>query len=104
MPLIYRISRPGREPIHDIESVEAVEGAIRAGSASMRSPPSRCTNGTATIGARGGCIVDSTVAVARVGVIDRSDLGSIDFGVVGPERPWCWRAVDFSRRKARDRT
>ena len=31
MPRIYRISRPGREPITDVDSVEAVEGAIRAG-------------------------------------------------------------------------
>jgi hypothetical protein len=31
MPNIYRISRPGREPITDVDSAEAVEGAIRAG-------------------------------------------------------------------------
>jgi hypothetical protein len=30
-PNIYRISQPGREPITDVDSVEAVEGAIRAG-------------------------------------------------------------------------
>jgi hypothetical protein len=31
MPRIFRISRPGREPITDVASVEAVEEAIRAG-------------------------------------------------------------------------
>jgi hypothetical protein len=31
MPTIYRISRPGREPITDVDSVEAVEETIRAG-------------------------------------------------------------------------
>jgi hypothetical protein len=31
MPTIYRISRPGREPITDFDAVEAIEGAIRAG-------------------------------------------------------------------------
>src|SRR5262249_24022653 len=31
MPSIFRISRPRREPITDVDSVEAVEGAIRAG-------------------------------------------------------------------------
>ena len=31
MPSIYRISQPGREPITDAASVEAVEGAIRDG-------------------------------------------------------------------------
>jgi hypothetical protein len=31
MPSIYRFSQPGREPITDVDSVEAVEGAIRAG-------------------------------------------------------------------------
>ena len=31
MPSIYRISRLSREPITDVESVEAVEGAIRDG-------------------------------------------------------------------------
>src|SRR5438874_2558919 len=31
MPSIYRISRPGREPITDVDSVEAVEAAVRAG-------------------------------------------------------------------------
>jgi hypothetical protein len=30
MPSIYRISRPDQEPITDVGSVEAVEGAIRA--------------------------------------------------------------------------
>jgi hypothetical protein len=29
MPSIYRISRPGRESIIDVDSVAAVEGAIR---------------------------------------------------------------------------
>ena len=29
MPSIYRISRPGREPITHVDSVEAVEEAIR---------------------------------------------------------------------------
>jgi hypothetical protein len=42
--------------------------------------------------------------VARFGRIDRSSLGSIGFGVVGPERPWSWCAVDFSGRKTRYRT
>ena len=31
MPNIFRISQPGREPITDVGSVAAVEGAIRAG-------------------------------------------------------------------------
>jgi hypothetical protein len=31
MPSMYCISRPGREPIRDVDSVEAVEGTIRAG-------------------------------------------------------------------------
>ena len=31
MPSIDRISRPDREPITDVDPVEAVEGAIRAG-------------------------------------------------------------------------
>jgi hypothetical protein len=31
MPIIHRISPPGREPITDVDAVEAVEGAIRAG-------------------------------------------------------------------------
>ena len=31
MPSIYRISHPSREPNNDVDSVEAVEGAIRAG-------------------------------------------------------------------------
>jgi hypothetical protein len=31
MPTIFRISQPGREPITDVDRVEAVEGAIRAG-------------------------------------------------------------------------
>jgi hypothetical protein len=31
MPSIYRISRSGREPSTDVDSVEAVEGAIRIG-------------------------------------------------------------------------
>jgi hypothetical protein len=31
MPSIPRISRPGREPITDVDSVEAVEGVIRDG-------------------------------------------------------------------------
>jgi hypothetical protein len=31
VPIIYRISRPGQEPIGDVDSVEAVEGAIRVG-------------------------------------------------------------------------
>jgi hypothetical protein len=30
-PSIYRISQPGREPITDVDSVEAVEGAVRDG-------------------------------------------------------------------------
>ena len=33
MPSIYRISRPGLEPITDVDSVEAVEQAIRNGGA-----------------------------------------------------------------------
>src|SRR5262249_9657209 len=35
----------------------------------------------------------------RFGLIDR-----INFDVVGPEHPWSWHAVDFSGRKARNRT
>jgi hypothetical protein len=31
MPTIFRISRPVREPITDVDSVKAVEGAIRDG-------------------------------------------------------------------------
>jgi hypothetical protein len=31
MPSIYRISQPGREPVVDVGSVEAIEGAIRDG-------------------------------------------------------------------------
>ena len=31
MPSVYRISRPGREPITDVDSVEAVERDVRAG-------------------------------------------------------------------------
>ena len=31
-PSIYRISQPGREPITDADSVEAVEAVIRSGS------------------------------------------------------------------------
>jgi hypothetical protein len=31
VPSMYRISRPGREPSTDVDLVEAVEGAIRAG-------------------------------------------------------------------------
>jgi hypothetical protein len=31
MPSIYRISQPGREPVVDVSSVEAIEGAIRDG-------------------------------------------------------------------------
>jgi hypothetical protein len=31
MPSIYRISRPGSDQVTDVGSVEAVEGAIRAG-------------------------------------------------------------------------
>ena len=31
MPSVYCISQPGREPITDVDSFEAVEGAIRAG-------------------------------------------------------------------------
>jgi hypothetical protein len=31
MPSIFRISQPGREPITDVDCVESVEGAIRAG-------------------------------------------------------------------------
>jgi hypothetical protein len=33
MPRVYRISRPGLEPITDVDSVEAVEQAIRNGGA-----------------------------------------------------------------------
>jgi hypothetical protein len=29
MPRVYRISQPGREPITDVDSVEAVEGVVR---------------------------------------------------------------------------
>jgi hypothetical protein len=31
MPSIYRISRAGREPITDVDSVEAFEGVLRDG-------------------------------------------------------------------------
>jgi hypothetical protein len=31
MPSIYRISRPGQEPVTDVGSVEAAETVIRAG-------------------------------------------------------------------------
>ncbi len=31
MPTIYRISQPGREPVVDVGSVEAIEGTIQAG-------------------------------------------------------------------------
>jgi hypothetical protein len=31
MPSIYRINQPGRKPVVDVGSVEAIEGAIRAG-------------------------------------------------------------------------
>jgi hypothetical protein len=31
MSTIYRISRSGREPVGDVDAVEAIEGAIRAG-------------------------------------------------------------------------
>jgi hypothetical protein len=31
MPRVYRITQPGQEPITDVDSVEAVERAVRAG-------------------------------------------------------------------------
>jgi hypothetical protein len=31
MATIYRISQPGREPVVDVGTVEAIEGTIRAG-------------------------------------------------------------------------
>jgi hypothetical protein len=31
MASMYRISRPGRDPVVDVGSVEAIEGAVRAG-------------------------------------------------------------------------
>jgi hypothetical protein len=31
LPSIFRISRPGREPITDVDSVEVIEETIRAG-------------------------------------------------------------------------
>jgi hypothetical protein len=36
--------------------------------------------------------------LARFGVIDRSTLGSMDFGVVGPERATSRSAVEPSRK------
>jgi hypothetical protein len=31
MPSVYRITQPGQEPLTDVDTVEAVEGAVRAG-------------------------------------------------------------------------
>jgi hypothetical protein len=35
MPTIYRISQPGRVPITDVDRLDAVAGAIRAGLATL---------------------------------------------------------------------